>query len=249
MTKRYLPSRVSQGVLAVRPRERVAVEDVSGYLAGLIESGEIASRRYLPSAAPHPSPTPRSGDDKLVEPVKVNLEGVRYWVVARAAPGCERRVAADLAAEGFATYCPLGRRFSFQARFPGTKRRARAIKQFCVFAPYLFVGATQGREIGKHAHDKIAAVLSDAGGPIHVQGQIIAAINALEMAGQWYDTKSWREQTRLGVGAQVRVTGGPFVHLSGIIEGLPEEMRVKVTLNLFGRATPVMLDACQVELV
>lgn len=248
MAKRYSPSlAISRGsLLMVRPRERVAVENVESYLAGLISSGQIELRRYHPSAAPHPSPAPRSRDEPLVDPVKIEVDDLR-WAVARAVSGCERRVARDLADAGYQTYCPLGRRLAQRARIKGTSRRERRIRQFCVFSPYIFVGCPKGLEIGRHTHDKIESVISDSRGPVYVAGRIIAAINDLELAGQWYDTKAWREQTRLTVGAQVRVTDGPFASFHGIIDGLPAEMRVKVSLNLFGRATPVHLDACQLE--
>ncbi len=156
MAKRYSPSlAISRGsLLMVRPRERVAVENVESYLAGLISSGQIESRRYHPSAAPHPSPAPRSRDEPLVDPVKIEVDDLR-WAVARAVSGCERRVARDLADAGYQTYCPLGRRLAQRARIKGTSRRERRIRQFCVFSPYIFVGCPKGLEIGRHTHDKI----------------------------------------------------------------------------------------------
>lgn len=245
MARRYSPAAATHHVLAVRPRERVAVEEVSNYLAGLAETGEITARRYAPSRPPHASPAPRSREEGLVEPARIEVEGVR-WFVARAMSGCERRVARDLAEAGFRTYCPLGRRFVGQARLAGGKRR-KAVRQFAVFAPYVFVGCAAGLEIGKSSHERIESVISDADGPIAVAARIIAGINDLELAGQWYDALAWRGQTRLKVGSQVYVSGGPFAGLSGIVAGLPAEMRVRIDLSLFGRATPAVIDACQVE--
>jgi transcriptional antiterminator NusG len=49
-------------------------------------------------------------------------------------------------------------------------------------------------------------------------------------------------------GDGVRVTEGPFANFSGVIEEVkPEKQKVKVTVTIFGRATPVELDFAQVE--
>jgi transcriptional antiterminator NusG len=50
------------------------------------------------------------------------------------------------------------------------------------------------------------------------------------------------------VGDNVRVTEGPFANFSAKVEEVkPEKQKVKVTVSIFGRATPVELDFNQVE--
>ena len=57
-----------------------------------------------------------------------------------------------------------------------------------------------------------------------------------------------KPKVNFDVGETVKINDGPFLNFSGVIEEIePERGKLKVTVNIFGRNTPVELEYWQVE--
>ena len=51
-----------------------------------------------------------------------------------------------------------------------------------------------------------------------------------------------------GLNEQVKINDGPFLNYTGLIEEIdPDKGKLKVTISIFGRNTPVELEYWQVE--
>lgn len=57
-----------------------------------------------------------------------------------------------------------------------------------------------------------------------------------------------RPKVNFEVGETVKINDGPFLNFSGVIEEIdPNRGKLRVTVNIFGRSTPVELEYWQVE--
>jgi len=57
-----------------------------------------------------------------------------------------------------------------------------------------------------------------------------------------------KPKVQFEVGETIKINDGPFLNFSGVIEEIePERGKLKVTVNIFGRNTPVELEYWQVE--
>ena len=74
------------------------------------------------------------------------------------------------------------------------------------------------------------------------------ARNLLQKAGAIKGEKAVRIKQTYDVGDQVKITDGPFATFDGSVEEVnAEKNKLRVMVQIFGRATPVEVDVLQVE--
>ena len=99
--------------------------------------------------------------------------------------------------------------------------------------PWYFVRETQG-------------IIGFVGGerPTPTPGDEIESIKA--QISESEDTE--KPKVAFNVGVTVKINDGPFLNFGGVIEEIdPDKGKLKVTVNIFGRNTPVELEYWQVE--
>jgi len=80
--------------------------------------------------------------------------------------------------------------------------------------------------------------------PVPVTADEIAVIK--EQIADSEDTE--KPKVNFEVGETIKINDGPFLNFSGVIEEIePDRGKLKVTVNIFGRNTPVELEYWQVE--
>ena len=91
---------------------------------------------------------------------------------------------------------------------------------------------------------KVSGFLGTKGVPVPVSDKEIEKI-----LGQMKDGVAQPKSTiDYSVGEKVQVVDGPFASFTGLIEDIDEEkLRVKVSVSIFGRPTPVDLEFNQIE--
>ena len=92
----------------------------------------------------------------------------------------------------------------------------------------------------------IQGVIGFVGGerPMEVTAEEIAVIK--DQVSDSEDTE--KPKVNFEVGETVKINDGPFLNFSGAIEEIePDKGKLKVTVDIFGRKTPVELEYWQVE--
>ena len=126
------------------------------------------------------------------------------------------------------------------------KRGKRVQKKKKYFPSYILVKMEMNKELYHMVKNiqKVTGFLGSAGNPMSIQEKEIDKIMGNIKEGKLAP----KTQITFDIGEQVKVCEGPFASFSGLVEEIDEEKsRLKVSVSIFGRPTPIDLEYNQVE--
>ena len=126
------------------------------------------------------------------------------------------------------------------------KRGKRVQRKKKYFPSYVLVRMEMSKDLYHMIKNiqKVTGFLGTAGTPVPVPEKEIDKIIGRIKEGSLVP----KTQISFDVGEQVKVCEGPFSSFSGLVEEVDEEKsRLKVSVSIFGRPTPIDLEYNQVE--
>ena len=126
------------------------------------------------------------------------------------------------------------------------KRGKRVQRKKKYFPSYLLVKMEMNKELYHMVKNiqKVTGFLGTMGKPVPVSEKEIDKIMGRIKEG----TLAPKSVISFDIGEQVKVCEGPFASFSGLVEEVDEDKsRLKVSVSIFGRPTPIELEYNQVE--
>ena len=166
------------------------------------------------------------------------------WYLARTEPQAQYLAAHELARDGFDIFFPR-----VKTAHPRFRRDDEPL-----FPGYIFINMHLYREDGS-IDDRVWTFIQDTQGIIgFIGGDRPAALTEREVQDihDQLDVGEEASKPRIeyGVGEMVKIGNGPFENFEGKIESVDQDRgKIKVSVNIFGRSTPVELEYWQVERV
>lgn len=172
----------------------------------------------------------------------------KHWYVIHAHSGFEKNVIAAIreraASEGLSDL--LGEALSPSEEVVEVRRGKRVTSERKLFPGYILIQVDMSDEIWNLIKNtqKVSNFLGSGKKPSPISDKEADAM--LQRINE--DLERPRQAIIFEVGEQVRVCDGPFASFNGFVEDIDEEKsRLKVSVSIFGRATPVELEYGQVE--
>jgi transcriptional antiterminator RfaH len=156
-----------------------------------------------------------------------------HWYVVQTQTHAENKAAANLVRQGFDIYLP---------RYQKRRRHARRteIVPAPLFPRYLFVAVDMEMQRWRSIHSTygITRLIRNGDEPAAVPDSVIEALRAREGENGFIELIRRRFET----GSLVQIKEGAFASCLGLIEGMRDEDRVTVLLDLLGRKVRVNVD-------
>jgi len=177
------------------------------------------------------------------------------WYVIKSKPKGERKALREIQKLGIEAYLP-----EYQIERMNRRLRIRKVSTLCHFPRYLFA-LLEPQDFGAirdctGVADVLPGFPQD---PQPVPAGDVLALRDAQARHLFDDTDQARRlrgetvkntlaATRKRLrGKRVRVADGPFAGFPGRVEAVESLERLKVTIEIFGRPTPVQLDLGQIE--
>lgn len=130
------------------------------------------------------------------------------------------------------------------------KRGKRVTSERNVYPGYVLIKMDMSDEAWHLVKDtpKVTGFLGTGNKPQAISESEAKRLMAQLQGGASGAGTTMRSTITYDIGDTVRVTDGPFASMSGTVEGVDEaKNKLKVSVSIFGRPTPVELDFAQVE--
>jgi transcriptional antiterminator RfaH len=166
------------------------------------------------------------------------VQGMRWYVVQTQAR-CEARAACHLTRQGFTVYLP---------RYLKRRRHARRVEIVAapLFPRYLFVAIDMSvqRWRAVRSTQGVSHLVCQGDAPAVVQDAVIAELQRREDERGLITLAA---TPRFAQGDKVRVMDGAFSDSFALFDGMTDDERVAVLIDLLGRKVRVKLDVLAIE--
>ena len=174
---------------------------------------------------------------------------MKNWYIIQTFSGFEQKVAETLK-ETIKKQEPLGDTIEEilvpMHEVTEVKRGKRVQRKKKYFPGYVLVKMEMSKELYHMIKNiqKVSGFLGTTGNPVPVQEKEVDKIMGRIKEGSLVP----KTLVSFDIGEQVKVCEGPFASFSGLVEEVDEEKsRLKVSVSIFGRPTPIDLEYNQVE--
>lgn len=163
----------------------------------------------------------------------------RRWFAVHTRPQSERYASEQLEAQGFRVFLP---------QFLRKRSHARRVERrpYPLFPRYLFVEIDMAVQRWRSVNGTlgVSRIIGNDDGPTPVAGGIVEELMLRRDEAGFIKLAA---HASLAIGDKVRILGGSFASMLGLVEGLSDRDRVSILVDLLGRKVRVTLDAPGLE--